>query len=147
MSTIKESKMKPGAFMFTPYNDWIVIRKLNIKSKYERMAERSKLNLVPGQPPKNLLDIERQKAQEISTYDEYIKEALDVYEGKHGHQGIVKAIGPRVPEEFGIKKGDKVYFRGNSGEPIVHNKQLYWVLKPHEVYGKAPMNEHQIDGM
>lgn len=137
----KESKLKPGEFKFQPGSDWIVIHKIDILSKMDRAAKRANLNIVGGQSPKNILDIEKKAAQEYMTYEDYTKNALDVFEGKHGWQGIIKAVGPMVPEETGYKVGQKVYYRGNSGEPMVHNKMLFWMVKVHELFGWAPKNE------
>jgi len=139
-----ESKMKPGEFKFVPFGDWICIEKINIESKMDKAAKRLKLGIVGGATPKNIMDIEKKKANEYLTYEDYAKDALDIFEGKHGHQGVVKAVGPHVLENFGVKPGQKVLLRGSTGEPMVHNKRLYWLFKPHEVYGSAPKNEHDI---
>lgn len=144
MSATKESKMKPGEFKFVPFGDWICIDKINILSKMDKAANRLQLGIVGGETPKNIMDIEKQKVNDYVTYEMYSKEALDIFDGKHGHQGIVKAIGPQVAADFGISVGQKVLLRGNTGEPMVHNKRLYWLLKPHEVFGRSPKNEHPI---
>ena len=144
MSNLKEQKMKPGEFRFSPSGNWVVIDIIHIESKEEKAARRANLDIVTADP-KNLMDIERKSAKEHLTYQEYVKDAVNTFDGKHGFQGIVKATGPLFnSDEEGYKVGDKVYHRGNSGEPMVHNKRLYWMLKPHEIYGKAPKNEHDI---
>jgi len=143
MSTAKEAKMKPGEFKFQPIADWIVIDKIDILSKMDKAAKRANLDIVGGASPKNILEAEKKAASEYMTYVDYTKNAMEVYDGKHGWQGIVKAIGPTVPD-IGLKVGQKVYYRGNTGEPMIHNKRLYWMMKPHEIFGSAPKNEHTI---
>jgi hypothetical protein len=144
MSATKESKIRPGEFKFQPGADWIVIDKIDILSKMDKAAKRVNLNLVGAPSPKNLLEAEKKAASEYMTYVDYTKNALDVYDGKHGWQGVIKAIGPTVPVELGYKVGQKVYYRGNTGEPMIHNKRLFWMMKAHELFGWAPRNEHDI---
>ena len=141
---MNETKMKPGEFKFNPIGDWVVIQKIDILSKMDKAAKRANLNIVGGESPKNIMDIEKKAAKEYMSYAEYTKNALDVYDAKHGWQGIVKAIGPLVQDGLGLKVGQKIYYRGNTGEPMVHNKMLFWMMKPHEIFGSAPKNEHNI---
>lgn len=144
MSATKESKIKPGEFRFHPISDWIVIDKIDILSKMDKAAKRANLNIIGGPSPKNILDIEKKAASEYMSYVDYTKNAMEVYDGKHGWQGVIKAIGPMVSVEIGLKVGQKVYYRGNTGEPMIHNKRLFWMMKPHEIFGSAPKNEHDI---
>jgi hypothetical protein len=148
MATTKKptvNKLRPGQFKFEPSLDFIVIEAIHIESKDEKKARLANLNIVGAGPAKNIIDLQNQSAKDNLTYAEYTKNAVDYFEGKHGFQGIVKGIGPKVVlEEISYRVGDKIYHRGQSGEPIVHNKRLYWMLKPHEIYGKAPKDEHEI---
>jgi len=144
MKAAKESKMKPGEFKFQPIGDWVVLDKIDILSKMDRAAKRAGLNIVGAPDPKNILEAEKKAASEYMSYVDYTKNALDVYDGKHGWQGIVKAIGPLIDEDLGLRVGQKVYYRGNTGEPMIHNKKLFWMMKPHEIFGSAPKNEHTI---
>ena len=138
-------KLKPGEFKFQPSSDWVVLEVIHIESKEERKAKLSGINIIPAGAPKNIIDLQNQASKESVSYSEYIKDAVGAFDGKHGFQGIVKAIGPLVdPEIVNYKVGDKVYHRGRSGEPMVHNKRLFWLLKPHEIYGKAPRYEHEV---
>ena len=102
MATAKESKMKPGEFKFIPFGDWICIDKIDILSKADEAANRMKLGIVGGPTPKSIIELENKKAQEYVTYMDYTEGALKTFGGKHGHQGIVKAIGPLLDSAYGV---------------------------------------------
>lgn len=131
--------MSNGNFPVKPIEDWVIIKKIDIKDNYEKTGKRINIEMVGGAAPKNIMDIERQKAQEHLTYAESEEKLLKRWDA-HPSQGIVKAVGPGRMSLDGIminvpvKPGDHVYLRGQTGEPVIVNKKLYWMYKAHEIY-------------
>ena len=132
----------PRTFPVRPVDDWIIVEKIHVKTKQEQTGKKLDLQMAGGMTPQNLLDIERMKAKEASTYEAAEQELLKVW-GDHPSQGIVKAIGPgRTIEEdiivkVPVKVGEHIYLRGRCGEPLIINGKLYWMHKPHEVFAVA----------
>ena len=132
----------PFKFPLQPISDNVIIERLEIKNKAEQTAKKSNIKLVDASgAPKNIMEIEQQKAAELATYETAADRILKEWE-EHPNQGIVVAVGPGRSLEEGViipielKKGDHIYYRGRAGEPVVVNKKLYWVIKEHEVFGK-----------
>lgn len=134
----------PFQFLFKPISDNVVIDRIEIQTKQEKSFKKSGLVLPEGAvSPKNIMDIEKQRADEIATYDTAADKLMRVWED-HPNQGIVMAVGPgrslgegdRIPID--LKPGDKIFYRGRAGEPLIYNGKLYWVVKEHEIYGTVP---------
>lgn len=132
----------PRQFPVRPVDDWIIVEKIHVKSIQEKSSSKLDLQMVGGMTAKNIMEIERQKAQEAATYELAEKEMLKMWDD-HPSQGTVKAIGPGRSIEEGVvvpvpvKVGDHVYLRGRTGEPLITNGKLYWMHKPHEVFAVA----------
>jgi len=123
-----------------PISDWIIIERLDIKTINEKKAAKVGLIKAPGaQTPKNAMELERQKSEEYAKYEVASEAILKMWD-EHPNQGIVISVGQgRAIEEdikikVEIKPGDHIYYRGKSGEPIVLNKRLYWVIKEYDVF-------------
>ena len=129
----------PREFPGRPVDDWIIVDKIMIKSNQQKLAEKSKIDLIGGKAPMNVMDIERQKAEDLAKYENAEDKLLEMWD-EHPMQGIVKAIGPGRPLEedviipVNLKVGDHIFIRGRTGEPIIVNKKIYWMHKPHEVF-------------
>jgi len=129
---------------FIPFDDSIMVEMINIKSREEKTAEKSDI-ILPDTfvAPKNIAEIERMKADKQMTYEMAEKDFLAKWE-EYPNQGLVVAVGPGRPVEDGVKipiqakKGDIVFIRGRSGEPIIYKKKVYFIVKPHEIFGKVP---------
>jgi co-chaperonin GroES (HSP10) len=129
----------PREFQVRPVEDWIIVERIYIKSIQEKKGSALNIKFTGGVAPSNIMDIERQKAEQNVTYEQAETEFLKKWD-EHPTQGTVKAIGPGRPLEEGVivpipvKVGDHIYLRGRTGEPIVVNKKLYWMHKAHEVF-------------
>ena len=137
---INYKKMKdPREFPVRPVDDWIIVDKITVKSNQQKLAEKSKIDLIEGKAPMNIMDLEREKATDLAKYENAEDKLLEMWD-EHPMQGIVKAIGPgRALEEgvvipVSVKVGDHIFIRGRTGEPIVINKKVYWMHKAHEVF-------------
>ena len=140
--------MNKNTFALTPIEDWIIVKMIDVPTKEDVI--RSKLGIVgaDGTPPKNIMELERKKAQDIVTYEDAKNVLLDKYDSKHPWQGVVMAMGPgrmiSETERIGMPDlvpGNRIYMRGRVGEPVVVNKELYFMIKPHEIYGVVKNTE------
>jgi len=130
----------PIKFPLHPVEDWIVIERIDIKSKEESKIQQ--IGLVKGvsSDPKNLMEIEKARREEYATYADASAKFLSKWD-KHPNQAVVMAIGPGRSIEEGViipmpvKVGQKIYYRGSTGEPVIVNKKLYYMIKAHEVFG------------
>lgn len=134
--------MNKKVFPFKPIGDIIIIDKIVIKSQMDKTAEKANLIMSPGIAPKNIQDIERKKMQEASSYND-LRDNFESMWDKHPNQGVVMAIGPGRETPDGlvsvtVKPGDKVYFRGSTGEPVLINKKMYIVIREYDIYGVDP---------
>ena len=136
---IYETMKDPREFPVRPVEDWIIVEKIKIKSKTEKIMDDQDIQRAHGKTPKNIMDIERMKANEIASYDDAEDKVLSDWE-EHPFQGTVKAVGPGRSIEEGViipvpvKVGDQVMTRKMAGEVVVINKKVYWMHKPHEIY-------------
>jgi len=130
----------PIKFPLHPVEDWIVIERINIKSKEESKIQKLGLVSVDAAKPSNILEIEKQRREEYTTYADASSKFLGKWD-KHPNQASVKAVGPGRSIEEGVimpmpvKVGQKIYYRGSTGEPVIVNKKLYYMIKAHEVFG------------
>jgi co-chaperonin GroES (HSP10) len=130
-------------FPVNPYGDQIIIERIHILDKVQKRAEKNKIILEKGAPPKNLMDIEKQAAEQISRYEESEGKLLARWD-ENPNQAIVMAVGPgrQITPDFvlipKIKVGEHILIRGNSGEPLVINKKLYWVIRDNDIHGIVP---------
>jgi co-chaperonin GroES (HSP10) len=133
-------------FPLRAYGDSIIIKRLNIKDINQKRAEKGKLIIGEAAPPKNLLELEKHKLEENLQYDNVETEFLKKWD-EHPNQALVMAVGPGrdigggtmlVPN---IKEGQHIYYRGKSGDPIVVNKRLYWIIKDYDILGIVPAVE------
>ena len=130
----------PYKFPLNPVEDWIVIERIDIKSKDETKI--LKLGLVKGasSEPKNIMEIEQQRRDEYTAYADASTKFLSKWD-KHPNQAVIMAVGPGRHVMDGkivplpVKAGQKIYYRGSTGEPVVVNKKLYFMIKAHEVFG------------
>jgi len=131
-------------FNFTPYDDNVVIKRMDIKPIVEKKAAKSNIIVPEGtHSPKNIMELEKQKTDQLATYELAEVELLKKWD-EHMNQAVVIAVGPGRFIEEGVKipiaakPGDRVYVRGMVGEPIIINKQVYWIVKSHDLFGKVP---------
>ena len=130
----------PIKFPLHPVEDWIVIERLNIKSKDESKIQRIGMVAGSAPKPKTLMEVEQRKIDEYTTYADANRRFLAKWD-QNPHQAIVMAVGPGRSIEEGViipmsvKVGQKIYYRGQTGEPIVVKKKLYYMIKAHEVFG------------
>jgi chaperonin GroES len=133
----------PIKFPLNPVEDWIVIERMNIKSKDEKKILKLGLVTVDSNNPSNILEVERQRKEEYTSYANASTKFLAKWD-KHPNQATVKAVGPGRSLKEGVvipmpvKVGQKVYYRGSTGEPVIVNKKLYYMIKAHEVFGIVP---------
>jgi co-chaperonin GroES (HSP10) len=128
------------------YGDNIIIRRLAIKDVMQKRAEKGKFTIPETQPPKNLLDIEKRKMEENLQYENVETELIKKWD-EHPNQAIVMAVGPGrdvgggvllVPQ---VKPGQHILYRGKAGDPLIINKQLYWVIKDYDIFSTVPAAE------
>ena len=129
-------------FPVVPTDDWIIIDRVDIKSiEEETMA---KLNIVgaDGKTPESVRDIARDRSNKLTEYNMAKKNLLAKW-STHQHQAYVKAVGPGAPSAYEeglriampVKVGDRICYRGEVGETLIVKKKLYWMIKPHEIFG------------
>ena len=130
----------PIKFPLHPVEDWIVIERIDVKSKEDSKIQKIGLIKGIGPDPKNLLEVEQQRKAEYTSYADASTKFLSKWD-KHPNQATVKAVGPGRSIEEGViipmpvKVGEKIYYRGSTGEPVIVNKKLYYMIKAHEVFG------------
>jgi co-chaperonin GroES (HSP10) len=130
-------------FPTVAYSDCIIIRRLTIKDKLQKQSEKSGIKIPDAPPPKNLLDIEKARLEEYALFSEAEKKLLSKWD-EHPHQGIVMDVGPGRDLGNGIllipkvKIGQHILYRGNTGEPLIINKQLFWIIHDHDIFSTVP---------
>ena len=130
----------PYKFPLIPVEDWIVIERIDIKSKEAKKILQLGLVAAESANPSNILEIEKKRRDEYTTYADASAKFLSKWD-KHPNQAVVMAVGPGRSIEEGIiipmpvKAGQRVYYRGSTGEPVIVNKKLYYMIKAHEVFG------------
>lgn len=142
-------KVKKGFIPGTSFPDvvmldnQILVEPIDVISKQQQRLQKSNI-VTPGQVnPKNIMDIERQKAMEMSTYEQAKDKILSEWDD-HPFQGRVVAVGPGTPIEedvkipMPLKPGDHVYVRARAGEAVIFNHNFYWLLRTHDVYFRLP---------
>lgn len=125
-------------------DDQVLIEPIDIKSKKQQRMEKSNI-ITPGidNDPKNIMDIERKKAAEISSYEQAKEKILNEWDD-HPFQGVVVAVGPGRDLEDDVKipmrlrPGDHVYIRARSGEAVIYKKRFYWIMRTHDIYFRLP---------
>ncbi len=134
--------MKDPHFKFQPFEDNIVIKRIVIESVTSKKASKSNIVIPEAQAVKNLMEHEKRKTEEFAQYSQAEEKLLSQWD-EHMNQGVVVAVGPGRSLEEGIKipiaakVGDRVYIRGMVGEPIIYNKEVYWIIKAHDLFGKV----------
>ncbi|KKP51364.1 MAG: 10 kDa chaperonin [candidate division TM6 bacterium GW2011_GWF2_33_332] len=136
MSTTKQFPVKPCS-------DNIIIRRLLIKDVNQKRAEKGKLILADAPAPKNALEREQRETADALRYEVADIEFKNKWD-EHPNQGVVMAVGPGRDIGGGtllkpsVKTGDHILYRGKSGEPLVICKELYWVIKDHDIFCTVP---------
>jgi len=134
---------KENMFPTVAYGDSIIIERLDILNRIQKKSKAAKLIVAAGAPPKNIMDIEKRKAEELSTYEDAQHKMLVMWD-EHPHQGIVMSVGTGRNMGNGIyltptvKPGNHILYRGNAGEPMIVNKKLYWLIHDNEIYSIVP---------
>jgi co-chaperonin GroES (HSP10) len=134
---------KQEKFPTDAYGDSIIIERLDIMNRIQKKTKAAKLVLGTATPPKNIMDIEKRKAEEISTYEDAQHKMLEMWD-EHPHQGIVMSVGSGRNLGNGnfltptVKVGQHILYRGNAGEPMIINKKLYWLIHDNEIYSIVP---------
>jgi co-chaperonin GroES (HSP10) len=128
------------------YGDNVIIRRLAIKDVMQKRAEKGKFTIPEAQPLKNLLDIEKKKMEENLQYENVETELIKKWD-EHPNQAIVMAVGPGRDVGGGVlltpkvKVGEHILYRGKAGDPLIINKQLYWVIKDYDIFSTVPAAE------
>lgn len=135
---------KNPLFPLVAYDDWYIVSRINIKSAAELKAEKSNILIPDSSPgPKNIQDIERERARKVAQYEEAEEKFLSNWP-EHPNQGVIVAAGDGRHLEEGVKipmkykVGDRVYLRGQVGEPIIYKNKVYWMIKQHDIFCKDP---------
>jgi co-chaperonin GroES (HSP10) len=137
-------KKKP--FPVQAYGDTIIVRRLEILNRDQKKAKAAKLIIAAGAAPKNIMDIEKQKAEQMTSYDDAEFKLVAKWD-ENPNQAIVMAVGPGRDLGNGnifkpsVGVGKHIFYRGNAGEPIIVNKQLYWIIHDNEIFGIVPAAE------
>jgi len=119
-------------------SDWIVISLIKIKSiKEKRSSLILPAGIAKGAAPKNVLELAKEKEKANLTYADMPEQFKSEWD-EHPMQGIIVGLGPKISPEEGHKIGDRVYFRGSTGEPIIIKKEFYLALKSHDIYCTIP---------
>lgn len=130
-------------FPVKAYGDGIIIQRIQILDKIQKKAQKSNIVIGEAPPPKNILDIEKRNMENMTTFDDAEFKLLQKWD-ENPHQAIVVAVGPGrdlgngmllIPK---IKEGQHIYYRANSGEPMIVNKRLYWLIHDHDIQGIVP---------
>lgn len=135
--------MTKKIFPTKAYGDAIIIERITIKSIPQKMAEKSKIVIGTAPPPKNILELEKQRVAEAAQYEDAEGQLLKMWD-EHPNQGIVMSVGPGRDIGDGVlltpkvKPGDHILIRGKAGEPMVINKRLYWVIRDHDIFSTVP---------
>ena len=118
-------------FKMKAVNDNIIVYRHNIKTKIQKRAERSNIVQVEGPMPRGIADIEKRKAEKLSSYEDAENKVLKEWD-EHPNQGTVMAVGPQ--SKSGVKVGDHILFRGSTGDPLIVDKQLYFVIRDYDIF-------------
>lgn len=125
------------------YSDNIIIERIHILTIPQKRAQKNKITIEQGLPPKNIMDLEKQKMHEMALFENAEDQLLKTWD-EHPNQGVVVAVGPGrdigggvllVPK---VKAGQHILIRGKTGDPMVINKRLYWVIKDYDIFGTVP---------
>lgn len=121
-----------------PVGDWVIIEKIDIQDIQTKKLKRSNIVVVGGAAPKNIVDIEKQRAEALMTYSDAEKKFLEKWE-EHPNQAVIVAVGEGKRTDKGlvpveVKVGDKIMYRGNTGEPLIVDSKLYWVIKEYDIF-------------
>lgn len=127
-------------FPVKPASDWVILERIPIVDNPTKKMSKSNLIMSGGVAPKNIMDIEAQKTKAAMTYEDAESEFLKMWD-EHPFQGIVRAVGDgrwlnetqKIP--IGLIPGDHVFYRGKTGEPIVIEKKMYWMIKEFDIFG------------
>lgn len=137
---------KKNKFPVDAYSDAIIVDRLLILDIQQKKAKKSNITIATAAPPKNIMDIEKRRAEQMAQYDEAELKLLSKWD-ENPNQAIVMAVGPGRDLGNGVllkptvKPGQHILYRGNSGEPLVINKKLYWVIKDYDIYSIVPDKE------
>jgi chaperonin GroES len=137
---------KKGHYPVKAYSDCIIIDRIPIKTIPQKRAEKGKLVIGQAPTPKNMMELEKQKMDQMAQYENVEDKLLNTWD-EQPNQGIVVAVGPGrdlgngVLFKPAIQVGEHVIYRGKSGEPIIINKRLYWVIKDYDIFGTVPAAE------
>ena len=135
----KFPEVNTNEFPLKPISDWVTIEKIPILDNQQKSAKKSNLVMVDGLAPKNILELQKQKENEAMTYEGAEAQLLKLWD-EHPFQGIVKAIGNGRSLgqgsllEIELKPGDHVLYRPRTGEPIMLDHKIYWMIKEHEIF-------------
>lgn len=138
--------LKKGQFPTEAYGDGIIIRRIEILDKVKKKAKANKIVIMKGLAPKNIMDLEKQQRDNATTYEDAADKLLAKWD-EHPNQGIVMSVGSGrdigggtllIPK---VKVGTHILYRGNSGEPMIINKQLYWIIHDHDIFSTVPAAE------
>lgn len=138
--------LKKGQFPTKAYGDSIIIERINIKDIPTKRAEKGKFVIGKAAAPKNIVELEKQKFEEMYQYDT-AEEKLTSKWDEHPNQAIVMAVGPGRDLGNGVllvprvKPGEHILYRGKSGDPMIINKRLYWVIKDFDIFSTVPAAE------
>lgn len=127
-------------FPIKPVSDWVIIERIPVLDNTQLKAKKSNLVMMDGSIPKNIMELEKKKEAQSMTYEGAESEFLNQW-SQHPFQGIVKALGngrhltedTKIPLELNV--GDHVMYRARTGEPIIADGKIYWMIKEHEIYG------------
>jgi co-chaperonin GroES (HSP10) len=113
-------------FPVTPVGDWIIIERIPVIDEQTKRLKKTNLLLGSG--------------KQTMTYENAEDEFVKMW-SEHPFQGIVKAIGDgRNLSETSVipidlEPGDHIMYRSKSGEPIVVDSKVYWMIKEHDIFG------------
>jgi len=131
----------PFVFPIEPISDWIIIERLTILSVSDKKAKKSNIIMPEGiHSPKNVMELEKQRAEQFAKYENAESALLGEWD-EHPNQGIVIAVGKgrHLDQELmvpivDVKKGDHIYYRGKTGEPVIVKGKLYWAIKEYDIF-------------
>jgi len=130
-------------FKLRAVGDAIIASIINIEDNETKRRKKLQIEMAGGMPPKNIMDIEKEKAREYAKYNKAIEE-FDKAWDENPMQAVVVAVGPGRAIDDGVylpmevKVGDRLYVRPQSGELIKYKGEVYIVLRPHEIYCVDP---------
>jgi len=128
-------------FPVIPMSDWVIIERIPVVDNQTKMAKKSNLLVVGASSAKNVMELEKERQKDTMTYEDAEKKFIETW-SEHPYQGIVMAIGngrhlsedSKIPLE--IKPSDHVMYRARTGEPVVVDGKMFWMIKEHDIYAK-----------